>query len=350
MRRQRPLGRLAGQAGHQLPGEEVPQVIPLRQHVLAQVRLRHAVGEHVQPPALHPADVGGEGLLPGDHGAHAPADGQALAVELGLVVRHDPHWAVRVEVPRHLREREAEQGQLLHGEGEQVLVVGLEVDLAPHFQHLAVQPQEVAVGQAALGVAAAGPGVAEVDVDPVRLAGGEEEGQLVGVGVDEIHIGEPGGHAPLHGHDHGVRHPFHGDEQHVRLRRRRPGGEAALAAAQLHPQLPGLGHQLPPFAGHGIGVPDQAVAAALHPGDQVLFLSHPHCAYPPGIGPRSEFMGMSRGRPSPVRRPSGGRGASGRSRLILPYPGACVNAGTAVFAGSGDSPRRRARGASAAPC
>ena len=256
----------------------MPQVTALRQHVLPQVRIRHAVGKDIQPAVFHPPDVGGEGLLPGDHGAHTPADGQTLIMELGLVVRHDAHRAVRMEIPGDLGQLEAEQGQFFDGEGEQVLVVRLEVDLAAHLQHLPVQPQEVAVGQAALGVAVAGPGVAEVDVDPVHLAGGEEQGQLVGVGVDEIDVGEPLGHAPLHGHDHGVRHPLHGDEQHIRLRRGGPGSEAALAAAQLQPQLPGLGHQLPPLAGHGIGLPDQTVAAALHPGDQVLFLPHPHIA------------------------------------------------------------------------
>ena len=75
-----------------------------------------------------------------------------------------------MEVPGDLGQLKAEQRQLLHGEGEEVLIVRLEVDLPAHLQHLAVQPQEVAVGQAALGVAVAGPGIAEVDIDPVCLS------------------------------------------------------------------------------------------------------------------------------------------------------------------------------------
>ncbi|CAN4026911.1 Flavodoxin domain, partial [Dysosmobacter welbionis] len=92
-------GRVAGQAGHQVPGEEMPQVIPIRQHMPPQLRVGHAVGKNVQPAVLHPPNVGGEGFLPGNHGGHTPADGQPLLMELGLVVRHDAHRAIRMEVP-----------------------------------------------------------------------------------------------------------------------------------------------------------------------------------------------------------------------------------------------------------
>ena len=91
-----------------------------------------------------------------------------------------------MEIPGDLGQLKAKLGQLLHGELEQGLVVSLEVDLTAHFQHLTVQLQEVAVSQAALGMALAGPGIAEVDVDPVHLTGGEELGELVGVGVHAI--------------------------------------------------------------------------------------------------------------------------------------------------------------------
>ncbi|CAN3998107.1 Phosphatidate cytidylyltransferase, partial [Dysosmobacter welbionis] len=295
--------------------EEMPQVIPIRQHMPPQLRVGHAVGKNVQPAVLHPPNVGGEGFLPGNHGGHTPTDGQPLLMELGLVVRHDAHRAIRMEVPGDLGQLKAEQRQLLHGEGEEVLIVRLEVDLPAHLQHLAVQPQEVAVGQAALGVAVAGPGIAEVDIDPVCLSRGKEQGQLVSIGVDEEHVGEPLGRAPLHGHDHGVRHPLHGDEQHVRLRRRCAGGEAALAAAQLQPQLPGLGHQLPPLARHGVGLPDQAVAAALHPGDQILFLSHPHVSTSSWVGSRSDFRKTPPGSPPYIQN------------AIVPYRPGAVNGG-----------------------
>jgi len=150
------------------------------------------------------------------------------------------------------------------------------VDLPAHLQHLAVQPQEVAVGQAALGVALAGPGIAEVHVDPVHLAGGEELGQLVGVGVHEKDVGKSGIDTALHGHHHGVRHHFNGNEQHVRLRRRCAGGEAAFAAAEFHADLLRLGHQVVPAALALVGVLDLIRPAPLHAGKQVFLFAHSH--------------------------------------------------------------------------
>ena len=58
-----------------------------------------------------------------------------------------------MQVPGHLRQGEAKLGDLLHGKFKQGLVVRFEMDLAAHFQHLPVQLQEVAVGEAALGIA-----------------------------------------------------------------------------------------------------------------------------------------------------------------------------------------------------
>ena len=143
-------------------------------------------------------------------------------------------------------------------------------------EDLTVQPQEVSVGQAALGVAVAGPGITEVDVDPADLAGSKEIGQLVGVGVDEIHVGQTRIDAPLHGHHHGIGHPLHRDEQHIRLRRCGTSGKAAFAAAQLQPNLTGLGHEIPPVALMVIGVPDQKGSATVHSGDQILLFPHAH--------------------------------------------------------------------------
>ena len=255
----------------------MPEVVPAGEDVPAQVLLGDVGTEGRQPAVPDLPDLLREELLPGLlHGGHQPVDGLAQGVELGLVVRHDPNGAVLVEVPRDLGEGEAVAGDLLHGELEEGLVVGLEVDLAAGGEHLAVALQEVPVGQAAAGVAPVGPGIAEVDVDPVHLAGGKEEGQLVGVGVQEEDVMEPGVPAALHGHHHGVRHHLDGDEQHVRLRRGGAGGEAALAAAQLHPELPGPRHQGAPLAGHGIGVGDEVVGTALHPGQQVFLLAHSH--------------------------------------------------------------------------
>ena len=71
------------------------------------------------------------------------------------------------------------------------------------------------MGQAALGVAVGGPGVAEIDVHLVHLVGGEVVPQAGGVPVDEEHVGQTLVHAALHGHDHGVRDPLQGDVKAV---------------------------------------------------------------------------------------------------------------------------------------
>ena len=172
-------------------------------------------------------------------------------------------------------------GDLLQGPLEQLVVVAFEVDLAAHGQHPAVQLQEIAVGQAALFLVAFGPGIAEVDIDAVHLAGGEEVRQAGGVAVHKEHVVQPRVPGPLHGHHHGVGDLFHGDQQHVRLGGGGLRREAALAAAQLHPQLPGIGQKLPPAAPQGTGVRHQQGTAGFHPGQQILFLSHAHGSFPP---------------------------------------------------------------------
>ena len=256
----------------------MPEEISLRQHILSQVRFRNVPGEGVQPLVFHRSEGGGEGRIPLRHGAHTAVYGLAQSIKLGLIVRHDPHGAVLMEVPGDLRQSKAELGKLLHGELEEGLVVRFEMNLPAHFQHLAVELQKVPVGQPPLGVAAAGPGVAEIDVDAVHLAGGEEIGELVRVGADKPDVGKARADAALHGHHHGVGHHIHRQEQHVRLGGGGVGGEAALAAAQLQVDLPGLGHQIPPMAGAVVGVPDEPVRAALHPGNQVFLFPHSHRA------------------------------------------------------------------------
>ena len=97
---------------------------------------------------------------------HAPVDGGAHGVELGLIVGHHPLDAVPVEVVGDLGGLEAPGRKLLHRKGKQAGVVGLKVDLPPVWEHLAVLEQEVPVGQPPLGVALGGPGIAEVDIEP----------------------------------------------------------------------------------------------------------------------------------------------------------------------------------------
>ena len=162
------------------------------------------------------------------------------------IIRHHAHGAACVEVPGHIRQGEAKLRDLLHGPIKELIVVGFEMNLSAALQHLAVFFQEIPVGQPALFLVALGPGIAEINVQAIHLARGEQLRQQGGVRIDEEHIFQPLTDDPLHGHHHGVRHLLHGNEQRVRPGLRRSGGEAALAAAQLHPQLPCLRHQLPP--------------------------------------------------------------------------------------------------------
>ena len=103
-----------------------------------------------------------------------------------------------MEVPGHLGESEAELRDLLHGKLKQGRVVRFEMDLSARPQDLSVQLEKIPVGQAALGVPFGGPGVAEVNIDAVHLAGLEEGGKLIGVGVHEKDVVQPLGSASLH--------------------------------------------------------------------------------------------------------------------------------------------------------
>ena len=187
-------------------------------------------------------------------------------MEFCLVVGHHAAGAVGVKVIRHLAQFKAELGDLLLGESEEGGVVTLEVNLAALAQHLPVKLEEVAVGQTALGLIALGPGIAEVDVDAIDLAGGEEKGQLIGVGIHEEDVAQPRVAAALHSHHHGIGYHFDGEEQHVRFGGSGFGSEAALAAAELHAKLTGRGHQLAPMTAALIGIADQNRLAAFHTG------------------------------------------------------------------------------------
>ena len=132
------------------------------------------------------------------------------------------------------------------------------------------------MGQAALFLIALGPGVAEIDIDPGYLAGGEQLRQPGGIGINEEHVLQTLIHGALHGNHHGIRYLFHGDEQGVRLCLGRARCEATLAAAQLHLQIFCLGVQLPPMAPQILRTADPAISAGFHAGMQVLLFSHTH--------------------------------------------------------------------------
>ena len=183
-----------------------------------------------------------------------------------------------MEIGGDLRQLKAELGNFFHRPREQLVIVGLEVELSALRQHLAVLLEEIAVGEPPLFLVALGPRITKVDVQAIHLAGGEHIRQQRGVAVHEEHVFQSRLRDPLHGHHHGVRNLLHGDEQHIRLRRGGVRREPALAAAQLHPQLPRLRHQRPPLSPHGEGIADEAAAAGLHPGYQIFLLTHTHGA------------------------------------------------------------------------
>lgn len=89
------------------------------------------------------------------------------------------------------------------------------MNLAVVLEHLAVELQEIAVRQPALGLPLGRPRVAEVDIDAVDLACIENFGQLVGVDVDEEDVVQLCLRRALHRDDHRVGHLFDRDEQHV---------------------------------------------------------------------------------------------------------------------------------------
>ena len=181
-----------------------------------------------------------------------------------------------MQVVRHLTEGETELGDLFLGEGKQGSVVALEVDLSSHGQHLAVKPQEVAVGQPALGLIALGPGIAEVDVDAAYFAAFKELRQLIDVSLDKKDVAQFFTRRAFHRHHQRVRHTLDRQEQHVRFVRRGLGGESALAAAKLHADLAAVGHQFAPVPLALVGVLDLVGTAPLHAGDQVFLFAHAH--------------------------------------------------------------------------
>ena len=150
------------------------------------------------------------------------------------------------------------------------------MNLAVVLEHLAVELQEIAVRQPALGLPLGRPRVAEVDIDAVDLACIENFGQLVGVDVDEEDVAQPRACRALHGHDHRVGDLFHRDEQHIGFGGGGLGGEAALAAAKLYADLLRLGHQFAPVSLALVWVLDLIRPAPLHAGKQVFLFAHSH--------------------------------------------------------------------------
>ena len=120
------------------------------------------------------------------------------------------------------------------------------------------------------------PGITEIDVDSVHLAGGENLCQISSVTINEKDIVQVHGTYPLHGNDHGVGDPFHRDIESLGILRRSLSGKAAFAAAQFQEKFLCLGHQTLPVAPQGLGIGNQYTGTALHPRRQIGLFSHSH--------------------------------------------------------------------------
>ena len=164
--------------------------------------------------------------------------------------------------------------------GKEVGVVGLEMDLAAELQDLLVFFQEGVVGQAALGVLLARPGVAEVDVEQVDLIVGEKLVDVRRVERDEEDVFEALADRGLHREHQRVLHALDGDEQDIGFGLRGLDGELALAAADLDAQLTAAGHEAAPTAAQRLRLVDPDGLAGLHPGREVVSSSHSHGGFP----------------------------------------------------------------------
>ena len=94
-----------------------------------------------------------------------------------LLLEFSPHVILIplgvMKVTRLLGELKAAKFEFLEGEIEERVVVGLKGDEASAADHLLVLLQVQMMGEPSVGVAVLGPGVAEIDVDPVYLIFGK---------------------------------------------------------------------------------------------------------------------------------------------------------------------------------
>ena len=181
------------------------------------------------------------------------AQGGKLHLVLGLHVS-GVHGRVVVEVVG-LREEVVVgiPGQLLEGEVEEVLVVGLELNHRAGQQELPIDVQVLAAGQATLGVAGFRPGVGEIEVNPVDFAPLEEVGQVGGVGADEGNIGQGVVFDLSYGLDEDTGVAVAADEKGLGMESRHFVEEGPLAAADFDGDRPPVGDGVQPFPLEGVG-------------------------------------------------------------------------------------------------
>ena len=174
-----------------------------------------------------------------------------------------------VEVEGLPRDLVAGSGEVFEAVPEQIVVVGLEVDLAAIFEEGAVLDELAGVGQPVLvGGGVLAPWVAEVDVDAAdRILRRDDVADALDVGAHDLHVVD-GAARFLIG---GLNLPL-SEDQHLigdvdaevvvlRVGRSQLGEEAALAAAQFqHERLFRAGILGVPLAAPDKGVVDVEVA------------------------------------------------------------------------------------------
>ena len=132
-------------------------------------------------------------------------------------------------------------GEVLHAVPEQIIVVGLEVDLAAVFQELAVGDELARVGKAVLvGGVVLAPRIAEVDVDAADfILRGDNALDALDIGAHDLYVVDGTSRCLIGGFDLAL-----GKDEHLvgdvdaqivifRVGAGQLGDEAALAAAQF---------------------------------------------------------------------------------------------------------------------
>ena len=146
-----------------------------------------------------------------------------------------------MEVKGHPLNVVAGSGEVFQTVAEQIIVVGLEVDLAAVLEELTVVDELARVGEAVLvGRAVLAPRIAEVDVDAAdRILGGNDPLDALDVGAHDLHVVDGAACSLIGGFDLAL-----GEDEHLigdidaqivvfRVGAGQLGDEAALAAAQF---------------------------------------------------------------------------------------------------------------------
>ena len=227
----------------------------------------------------------GHGLIAGQLFGDQGLDPDAHLGEHPLVLGADvPLRLVFVQVKGLPGDLVAGSGEILQAVAEQVVVIGLEVDLAAVLEEFAVLDELAGIGEPVLvGGSVLAPRVAEVDVDAAdRILGGEHALDALDVGAHDLHVVDGAACLGVSGLDLTL-----GKDQHLigdvdaqivvlRVGAGQLGEEAALAAAQLqHKGLLRAGILCVPLA-----APDQGLVDVEIGGHQLIvgvgFETHSH--------------------------------------------------------------------------